>query len=123
MTSTTTYKQGDVVLVPYPFTDDQQATKKRPAIVLSICDCDCPENYGYILVAISSSNTDSCDYQLTGSTLANSGLNANSYVKTGSLFTISKKLILKKTGSIPPGETKKIIAKVISHIWTKVTII
>ena len=30
----TIYNQGDVLLVPYPFTD-QSETKQRPAIVLS----------------------------------------------------------------------------------------
>lgn len=117
MTFTTTYKQGDVVMVPYPYTDNLQASKQRPAMVLSICDCDCPENYGYILVAITTSNTDSCDYPLTGSILANSGLNAMSYVKTGSLFTIHSRLIRKRTGSIPANETKKIIGMVLSHVW------
>ena len=34
MPNTTTYSFGDVVLVPFPFTD-QTATKKRPAIVVS----------------------------------------------------------------------------------------
>ena len=34
MTSTTTCNLGDVVLVPFPFTD-QRATKKRPAVVVS----------------------------------------------------------------------------------------
>ncbi len=30
----TTYRQGDVLLVPYPFTD-QSGSKRRPAVVLS----------------------------------------------------------------------------------------
>lgn len=34
MLNTTIYRFGDVVLVPFPFTD-QTATKKRPAVVVS----------------------------------------------------------------------------------------
>ena len=34
MPSTTAYSFGDVVLVPFPFTD-QTASKKRPAVVVS----------------------------------------------------------------------------------------
>jgi Growth inhibitor len=34
MPNTTVYSFGDVVLVPFPFTD-QSATKKRPAVVVS----------------------------------------------------------------------------------------
>ena len=34
MPSTTSFRQGDVLLVPYPFTD-QSGSKQRPAVVLS----------------------------------------------------------------------------------------
>lgn len=34
MPSTTTYRFGDIVIVPFPFTD-QTTTKRRPAVVIS----------------------------------------------------------------------------------------
>lgn len=34
MPSTTSYSFGDIVLVPFPFTD-QSATKRRPAVIVS----------------------------------------------------------------------------------------
>jgi len=34
MPNTTTYNFGDIVLVPFPFTD-QSASKKRPAVIVS----------------------------------------------------------------------------------------
>jgi mRNA interferase MazF len=48
----TTYKFGDVILVPFPFTD-QSTSKKRPAIVIS------SDNYNQnkpdiILIAVTS---------------------------------------------------------------------
>jgi mRNA interferase MazF len=48
----TTYKFGDVILVPFPFTD-QSTTKKRPAIIISSEDYNgCKPDL--ILIAVTS---------------------------------------------------------------------
>ena len=52
MPSTTTYKRGDVVLVPFPFTD-LSSSKRRPALIIS-SDSFNASNQDVILVAITS---------------------------------------------------------------------
>jgi len=48
----TNYKFGDVVLVPFPFTD-QTTTKKRPAVVVSSANYQ-HERSDLILIAVTS---------------------------------------------------------------------
>jgi mRNA interferase MazF len=52
MPSTTAYRQGDVVLVSFPFTD-LTSTKKRPAVVVSP-DTFNARNEDVVLVAVTS---------------------------------------------------------------------
>ena len=48
----TTYKQGDIVLIPFPFTDLSRA-KKRPALVVS-ADWYNTSRQDFVLAAITS---------------------------------------------------------------------
>ena len=52
MQNMTNYEFGDVVLVPFPFTD-QTTTKKRPAIVVSSADYHL-QRLDLILIGVSS---------------------------------------------------------------------
>jgi mRNA interferase MazF len=52
MPSTTRYKRGDIVLVPFPFTD-LSSSKRRPALVVSP-DWFNSSNQDLVLVAITS---------------------------------------------------------------------
>lgn len=56
MPNTTTYSFGDVVLVPFPFTD-QTATKKRPTAVVS-SNADNKARRDLILMAITGQLSD-----------------------------------------------------------------
>src|SRR6266478_569527 len=101
MTSTTSFDQGDVVLVPFPFTD-LSATKQRPALVLS------PDRLNKIrpdlvLAAITSQVPvvlDEDEILLSTSELGAAGLPKPSIIKLGKIFTIHQGLIRKKLGNI-----------------------
>ncbi len=98
MPSTTTYSFGDVVLVPFPFTD-QSATKKRPAVVVS-SDAYNRARPDIILMAITGHMS---DYPRIGEVIVSgweeAGLLKASTIKP-ILATIEKTLIVRELGQL-----------------------
>src|SRR6266480_4264168 len=117
MPSTTSFSQGDVVLVPFPFTD-LSAIKQRPALVLS------PERLNkvrtdLVVAAITSQIPDALsddEVLLSDADLRTSGLPKRSMVKLGKIFTIHQGLIRKKLGHIPQSTLEKILQKLLQSL-------
>ena len=95
----TTYKFGDIVLVPFPFTD-QTTTKKRPAVVVSSKEYNTGRP-DLIIMAITSRlhQVDKLGEKLV-SEWQKAGLIKPSGFKP-ILATIENTLVLKKLGSLP----------------------
>ena len=94
MPSTTGYKRGDIILVPFPFTD-LSSSKRRPALVIS------PESFNdrmqdLVVVAITSQLTDQDAVLVEQSDCVDGTLPKTSVVKLAKLFTIHSTLVLKK---------------------------
>jgi len=94
----TTYNKGDIVLVPFPFSD-QTATKKRPAVIIS-SDRYNNTSSDIVIMAITSKT----DKNLTiGECLINNwqdaGLLKPSVLKPA-ISTIEQTLVLKKLGRL-----------------------
>jgi mRNA interferase MazF len=89
--------KGDVVLVPFPFTDLSQ-TKLRPAIVLYVQ----PEGEDITLCFISSQNLErvSRDELIIDPEFAQTGLKSKSKVRVSRIVTLEKQLIKRKLGSL-----------------------
>ncbi|MEC4818162.1 MAG: type II toxin-antitoxin system PemK/MazF family toxin [Scytonema sp. PMC 1069.18] len=94
----TNYKFGDVVLVPFPFTD-QTATKKRPAIIVSSSSYQ-RERSDLVLIAVTSQANPATSFgEITISEWKAAGLLKPSIVKPV-LTTINKELVIKKLGQL-----------------------
>jgi mRNA interferase MazF len=94
----TNYEFADVVLVPFPFTD-QTTTKKRPAIVVSSADYQL-QRLDLILIAVSSqANPASSFGEMTITNWKNAGLIKPSIIKPV-LTTLDVKLVIKKLGRL-----------------------
>jgi mRNA interferase MazF len=86
MPSTTPYKRGDVVLVPFPFTD-LTSSKRRPALVISP-DSFNAQQQDLVVAAITSQVPDITEpLVLTSKDFSSGTLPKISLVKPNKLFT------------------------------------
>ena len=94
----TAYNYGDIVLVPFPFTD-HSAVKKRPAVIVS-SDTYNSKRPDIIIMAVTS-QMQSASYfgDIIVNNWQNAGLLKPSVIKP--IFTtVEKKLIIKKLGAL-----------------------
>jgi mRNA interferase MazF len=102
MPSTTPYKRGDIVLVPFPFTDLSSA-KQRPALVISP-DAFNRANQDVVLLAITSQIPPSLgadEFLIPANELSACGLPKPSLVRLMKIFTLHQRLILQRRGALP----------------------
>lgn len=96
---------GDIVLVPYPFTNYFD-TKRRPALVLSAREFNARTS-DVILAAISSNVSRSSPYEVvinsTDPGFGQTGLKTSSVVKCGAIFAFSQAQIDRHLGVLPNG--------------------
>ena len=95
--------KGDVVVLPFPFSD-LSASKKRPALVIAPLDGD-----DIILCQITSqARIDDYSVILNNSDFKQGSLNLTSIIKPNKLFTADKSIIHYKIGSIKDKKLKEV---------------
>ena len=98
---TISLKRGDIVLVPFPFTD-LSSTKVRPAVLISA-----DKQRNDVIIAFISSITENLhthDVVLknTDTDFLRTGLKKSSVFKMDKLLTISSVLVLRRLGHVSP---------------------
>lgn len=102
------FVKGDVVIMPFPFSD-LSASKKRPALVVSPLAGD-----DVILCQITSQPVrDRYALAIEETDFASGSLNRPSNVRPNRLFTADSSLILYRAGSLSPAKTDMIIDAII----------
>ena len=93
------FVKGDVVVIPFPFSDLSN-TKRRPAVIVANITGD-----DLILVQITSQNIrDSYAIRLFPNDVLNGSFNQISNIRPNKLFTLDRNIIIKKIGTL--SETK-----------------
>ena len=89
-----TYKQGDIVIIPFPFTDLSQR-KRRPALIISNNIVNATGDY--LLAQVTSRNkNDNLSIEIADSDYASAPLPVKSYVRVHKIFCLHGSLIEKK---------------------------
>jgi len=94
----TGYEFGDIVLVPFPFTDLSR-TKKRPAVVISSGSCNAARPDLVIMAVTSQIRPGMSAYEVPVRDWKAAGLLKPSLVKPV-MTTIEKALVLKRLGPL-----------------------
>ena len=106
MPPTTGYSFGDVVLVPFPFTD-QSGVKKRPAVVVSSARYHADRRDLVIMAITSQLRPHPAFGEFTVAEWKKAGLIAPSAVKPV-LTTIEKRLVLKRLGLLQQADLRSL---------------
>jgi mRNA interferase MazF len=107
------FKQFDVIVVPFPYSDSPKS-KNRPALIISGND-DFDGKIGHSVCAmITTSKNKSWPLDVTITDLASSGLPAPSVVRM-KIFTIDHQIIREKIGELN-SEDKRLIKKKLADL-------
>jgi len=101
-------EQGDIVLIPVPFTD-LSSQKRRPVIVVS------NNNYNrktadVVVVAMTSNPTQTAySFTITASDLTKGRLNRPGQVRVDKIYTLSQSIIVKTFGQVDEKTMARIV--------------
>jgi mRNA interferase MazF len=103
------FVKGDVVVLPFPFSDLSQ-TKRRPALVLVPLTGD-----DLILCLITSQvKTDSYTIPLYSSSFESGSLKKDSYIRINRLFTADNQIILYKAGHLKAEVLSEVTSRLVN---------
>jgi len=103
--------KGDVVIVPFPFSDLTQA-KRRPALVISVL-----KGNDAILCQITSRTVmDECAISLRDEDFVSGSLKQRSNVRPNKIFTADQHLILYRVGHLRKDKFVEVIEKIMEII-------
>jgi mRNA interferase MazF len=103
------FVKGDVVVVPFPFSDLTNA-KRRPALVIA----DLSKNDLILCLITSQPANDDYTTPIEDDDFETGSLNRVSYVKSNRVFTANEKIIAYKAGKLKPEKLMEIVTKLIA---------
>ncbi len=112
------YKQADIVLLPFPYSD-LSAAKKRPALVLSNNNFNSASADIICCLITANPRTDSLSVPITDADVYDGKLIFNSRIKPYRVFTVHTRIVLKKLCSLKNAKLEIVIKRLIDILSEK----
>ena len=107
------FRAGDVIVVPYPYSD-RLAQKRRPALVVSNDDLHALGLIWAIMITSAKNSSQPKDFPL--SDLARAGLSSPSIIRPSKIACLEPSRILRVAGTVSEVETTEICARARSFL-------
>lgn len=104
-----TFEPFDVVVVPFPFTD-REASRRRPALVLSRAEALGAEVGHSVMAMITSASNAPWPLDVPVTNLDSAGLAAPSVVRM-KLFTLDHRLVIRRAGALAPDDQARVLSR------------
>lgn len=112
-----TFDSGDIVTVPFPFTERRHA-KRRPAVVLSSRRLSARANQ-YVLAMVTSAHNEPWPYDVQVTDGPAAGLRAPSVVRW-KLFTLDASLVVRRIGALVESDRRALRRRLTEALVPKV---
>ncbi len=103
-----TYKQYDVIIVPFTYTDNIEKSKRRPAVIISENKRFNLETGKLVCAMITTGKSLKWSYDIEINDLKTAGLKKPCVIRM-KLFTIDKRIVIEKIGQIEKKDRHNLI--------------
>ncbi|OHW63391.1 PemK-like protein [Andreesenia angusta] len=93
------YRQGDILLIPVPFTD-LSSSKRRPVLVISNNLYNSPSDDMVVVAITSNLASKSHSILIKSDSLLEGVLKVDSNIRTDKIYTLSQNIVMKKFGTV-----------------------
>ena len=108
------YVKGDLVLTPFPFSDDEEF-KVRPALILAVVPYGRSTDY-LVCIVTTQSAPDPRLLPLSNADMGGGRLSQNCYLRPGYVYTVGQSSIKRRLGTLKPAKQEQVTQILISML-------
>lgn len=113
------YSQGDILLIPIPFSD-LTTIKKRPVMVLSNNRYNTITDDVIVIAITSNIGTKYFEVQISNDSMLDGEIKVKSSIRVDKIYTISQSIVIKRIGRVKVEIIDEVKNKLMELVWATI---